>query len=1516
MAKCSFIFWGFLSFTLIKDSFAGCNRALGMEKKTINDSQITASSTRSDHLYKPSFGRLNLNKGSGGWCPDDSDQHPYLQIDLLTPHTITKIASQGARGSSSNRMQEYRLSYSYDNRRWFNYTINGNVTVFEGNQNPFLKQVNELKMPVTGRVFRIHPIIKDKHISTCARVELYGCQPSEDCTKSVGVEDGRITDQQMTASSHFNEHYASNARLNNKASTDKNGNERWGGWCTDADDKNQYLQVDMGQVRSVSGVATQGYMMGMYVTQYKLNYSTDGVTWQSYREKGPNSGTKIFQGNWDNDTVIKRAFPRRIFARFIRFNPIAFPVGGYICMRVEIYECLPTEGSVPRVSPPSGTVELNRTSSVNLTCHVTGQPVAHVEWYRNRQRILPSPLIRRIQYGNGSIESVLTLKKVKYRDRGTIISCSAWYPTLPINSTRNVLLLVHAPRPVIIISEVQARQVVLHVRDPTPTDTSQYLVRYKADPGHSSWVEEKRNKSGQGGDAWITLHGVHPYTSYTVEVASYYRDEDIGPYSVNKHFTTKQAAPSGPPRDVLVMPRGENGMRVSWSIPSAKDCNGRITKYEIVVYKQNGDVQTYLSGEKTLSKDVIGLEANQRFYIGVRAYTIVGPGPYSMNQTHSTVLSQQSQVTKALEKLNKIPVTSSNALKVVTEVRNITSKPSKLLHKDLSVTAKILDNVVKTNVTSVDVGDQVLHTISHVMDANPKVLEDAQRKNNKSARFVQIIEDYLDKGGKFSKGTSNIGVHTQVITKTGSDIGVAVKATDDNIAINTTNNGTSEDSEASITVPGSILSGNDTDNSTLIVVYYRTSKLFAPEYRKAEVCEDGFTKEKDHKLERSETSSYTMENSTGSRVTTSSPVLSASLRNKEVSNLTTPVIIKFKMPREEVIKSSTRCVWWDFQKRGWSTAGCSLRGIVNDTIICECNHMTNFAALVDLDGPSSKACGKHSTALSLISYIGCALSIVGLTLTILTFAFFKKLRKDQIAAKILLHLCASLLCVLIVFVAGVERGTVSEDACRIVAALVHYFLLVAFLWMLIEAYFMYQAFVKVFRDYGEHVMWKCSALGWGLPFVVVVITIAVDKTSYGGKHYCRLGDIAFFASFAAPVVFVMLVNTITFSLIMYKLATRPPNAADPSGGSEGLLKIKRAFGILILVGITWVFGFFAIADARLVFHYLFAICNSLQGFAIFVFYCVIQRKVRECWWALLTCNLRSLKKSKSLFTDSNYDRRRLSSASRAQLDTMRPRINTAMSQVQITLPRDPQNPPPDVVRDCPHHSNVVYEDDSPYPSLNIESVDYQLNEMSGSQTIEMNDSWDYHSMRVSYRADSRSPSLRSHGMNLAPSHNSSVQASPASSAHSSPKILRSPRIFPLQTRQAPRESTPRQDYPLKETLKRTASHTPEATTRPANRSLLRRTKSASLSLEDLRFSADFSVSSDQTSWESLSSEAATPTKKQLLGVPFGEQIVGPIRGSIRGFVGYVETTVENFDLLIDLQRLRSQSSPAHADDQV
>ena len=45
--------------------------------------------------------------------------------------------------------------------------------------------------------------------------------------------------------------------------------------------------------------------------------------------------------------------------------------------------------------------------------------------------------------------------------------------------------------------------------------------------------------------------------------------------------------------------------------------------------------------------------------------------------------------------------------------------------------------------------------------------------------------------------------------------------------------------------------------------------------------------------------------------------------------------------------------------------------------------------LQDVEAHNSKPCGKHSMVLSLISYIGCGLSILGLSLTIFTFAFFR-----------------------------------------------------------------------------------------------------------------------------------------------------------------------------------------------------------------------------------------------------------------------------------------------------------------------------------------------------------------------------------------------------------------------------------------------------------------------------------------------------------------------------------------------
>ena len=144
-------------------------------------------------------------------------------------------------------------------------------------------------------------------------------------------------------------------------------------------------------------------------------------------------------------------------------------------------------------------------------------------------------------------------------------------------------------------------------------------------------------------------------------------------------------------------------------------------------------------------------------------------------------------------------------------------------------------------------------------------------------------------------------MHREIIPKDSKKIVTSVQTTRDQITFNTTANITNMSaSEATLTVPSSVLPANDSRNSTLIVVYYRTSRLFAPDFRKTEVCEESFTKETVQKINPPLASSYTMENSSGDLITESSPVLAASLKNKQVVNLTKPIIIEFKMPREKV----------------------------------------------------------------------------------------------------------------------------------------------------------------------------------------------------------------------------------------------------------------------------------------------------------------------------------------------------------------------------------------------------------------------------------------------------------------------------------------------------------------------------------------------------------------------------------------------------------------------------------------
>ena len=94
----------------------------------------------------------------------------------------------------------------------------------------------------------------------------------------MGVADiNTIPDDRITASTFYNSgHQPYYGRLNGRRGST-------GAWCTKTkNDKTDYLQVDMGAVRSVCAVATQGTTGGSWITGFKLKLSLDGTTFNYY----------------------------------------------------------------------------------------------------------------------------------------------------------------------------------------------------------------------------------------------------------------------------------------------------------------------------------------------------------------------------------------------------------------------------------------------------------------------------------------------------------------------------------------------------------------------------------------------------------------------------------------------------------------------------------------------------------------------------------------------------------------------------------------------------------------------------------------------------------------------------------------------------------------------------------------------------------------------------------------------------------------------------------------------------------------------------------------------------------------------------------------------------------------------------------------------------------------------------------------------------------------------------------
>ncbi|XP_035766585.1 discoidin domain-containing receptor 2 [Neolamprologus brichardi] len=165
------------------------------------------------------------------------------------------------------------------------------------------------------------------------------------CRYPLGMEDGRIKDDALKASSQWHETTGPQyARLNRE--------EGDGAWCPAAlPSVSQYLEVDLGRLTFLTVIGTQGRYIrnsgNEFAREYRVNYSRDGKLWKSWRNR---QGNEIIEGNKDAYTSVIKDLRPPIVTRYVRLLPVT-RLSTTVCMRVELYGCSWDDGLISYSAP-------------------------------------------------------------------------------------------------------------------------------------------------------------------------------------------------------------------------------------------------------------------------------------------------------------------------------------------------------------------------------------------------------------------------------------------------------------------------------------------------------------------------------------------------------------------------------------------------------------------------------------------------------------------------------------------------------------------------------------------------------------------------------------------------------------------------------------------------------------------------------------------------------------------------------------------------------------------------------------------------------------------------------------------------------------------------------------------------------------------------------------------------------------------------------------------------------------
>ncbi|KAF3703088.1 Adhesion G protein-coupled receptor G3 [Channa argus] len=329
-----------------------------------------------------------------------------------------------------------------------------------------------------------------------------------------------------------------------------------------------------------------------------------------------------------------------------------------------------------------------------------------------------------------------------------------------------------------------------------------------------------------------------------------------------------------------------------------------------------------------------------------------------------------------------------------------------------------------------------------------------------------------------------------------------------------------------------------------------------------------------------------------------------------IANLTDKINISFRnMSYKKGFVPACHSWNGDGTRPNWTDDGCET--LTNGTnITCQCSHLTFFAILMT---PSNETISSTNlNNLTIITQVGCGLSMFFLSI-VLFMHFLLRRTKATKATKILIHLVTALFLLDFAFLINNSVANLNNDiVCKIMAALMHCFMLATFTWFAVQAFHLCLQLYTGGKIETRYYMIKVSVSSWILPSVIAVIllitgkygtqTIITDNSANNVAMCWILDPKIHYIVNVSYYALVFLFTFTTFIIIVSWLFCLKRNKDVSSQASKSGKNIVTILGLCCMLGITWGFAFFAYGPLQIPAYYIFTILNSFQGFFLFIYY--------------------------------------------------------------------------------------------------------------------------------------------------------------------------------------------------------------------------------------------------------------------------------------------------------------------------